>query len=380
MGIFEHDYPAISDLRARAKRRIPHFAWEYLDSGTGEETALGRNRDALDAVTIMPRVMRGAVKPSIASRFLGRGYSAPIGIAPVGATGMMWPAGELMLAQLAAKRDIPYGLSTVATRTPDEIGPIAGGNGWFQLYPLAGDGVVEDVLRRVKAAGFSTLVVTVDVPINSRRERQRRAGFNIPVTIGPSMLWQMLTCPAWLAGIARHGKPRFRLMEDYVPSKSVSDIAKRLSPETRPNLAWADIGRLRAAWDGPIVLKGVMAAEDAVRARDEGLDAVWVSSHGGRQFDAAPAAISVLPGIRDAVGPTYPLVYDSGVCSGLDVAKAIASGADFVFCGRAFLYGLGAFGARGAERCLDILSEDLVNVMWQLGVTDLQELRRVQIS
>lgn len=380
MGNFEHDYPAISDLRARAKRRIPHFVWEYLDSGTGEETAIPRNHAALDAVTLLPRVMRGALHPNIETSFLGQTFSAPIGIAPVGATGMMWPGGEQMLARLAASAGIPYGLSTVATRVPEEIGPIAKGNGWFQLYPLGGDGVVEDICKRAADTGFSALILTVDVPINSRRERQRRAGFNVPPKMTPAMIAQILSCPTWLSGIARHGKPRFKLMEDYVSSKSVTDIAKRLSPESRPNFAWADLARLRAAWDGPIILKGVMSADDARRGKEEGLDAIWVSNHGGRQLDAAPAAIDMLPSVRAAVGETFPLIYDSGVRSGLDVARAIARGADMVMCGRAFIYGAGAFGERGVQRCYDILREDLINVMWQLGVTNLAGLRAISNS
>jgi len=177
LAILEHNYPSIEDLRKRARRRIPHFAWEYLDSGTGEETALDRNRQTLDAVMFSPRALRGKVAPDLETSFLGRDYSVPIGIAPIGATGMMWPGAETDLARFAADERVPYGLSTVATRTPDEIGPIAGDYGWFQLYPLGGDGVQEDILKRAQNAGYKTLVLTVDVPINSRRERQRRAGF-----------------------------------------------------------------------------------------------------------------------------------------------------------------------------------------------------------
>lgn len=379
MTVHEHDYPSISDLRRRAKRRMPRFAWDYLDSGTGEETALDRNRVALDEVLLRPAVLRGAVKPVLETTFLGQGYSVPIGIAPVGATSMMWPGAEEIFARLAATARIPYALSTVATRTPDEIGPIAGEFGWFQLYPLGGDGIQEDILRRAQAAGYKTLVLTVDVPINSRRERQRRAGFNMPVKLTPRMIAQMLTRPAWLAGIAKHGQPRFKLMEDYIPSKSVTDIAKRLGPEMRPNPNWDIIAHLREHWEGPIILKGIANSQDAIRARDAGVEAVWVSTHGGRQLDAAPAAISVLPEIRVAVGEDYPLLFDSGVRSGLDVARAIALGADFVMCGRAFVYGAAAFGADGAALALKILSDDLANVMAQVGTNDLQGLRGTAI-
>ncbi len=375
LAILEHNYPSIEDLRRRAKRRIPHFAWEYLDSGTGEETALDRNRQTLDAITLKPRALRGKIAPVLETQFLGRDYSVPIGIAPIGATGMMWPGAEMDLARMAADKRVPYGLSTVATRTPDEIGPIAGEYGWFQLYPLGGDGVQEDILKRAQNAGYKTLVLTVDVPINSRRERQRRAGFNMPVKMTPSMILQMMLRPAWLMGIAKHGQPRFKLMEDYVDSRSVADVAKRLGPEMRPNPDWSVLDSLRANWDGQIILKGICNVEDAVQAQDVGIDAVWVSNHGGRQLDAAPGAITVLPHIREAVGPSYPLIYDSGVRSGLDVARALALGADFVMAGRAFIYGAGAFGPRGIELALKILSDDLANVMAQVGTNDLAGLR-----
>ena len=380
MAILEHNYPSIEDLRLRAKRRIPHFAWEYLDSGTGEETALDRNRQTLDEVLFYPRALQGKVEPVLETSFLGRDYSVPIGIAPIGATGMMWPGTEADLARFAAQKRVPYGLSTVATQTPDDIGPIAGEYGWFQLYPLGGDGVQEDILKRAQAAGYKTLILTVDVPINSRRERQRRAGFNMPVKMTPSMIFQMMMCPEWLLKIAKHGQPRFKLMEDYVDSKSVEDVAKRLGPELRPNPDWSVIDDLRAAWDGHIILKGICNVTDAVQARDAGVDAVWVSNHGGRQLDAVPGAITVLPKIRDAVGADYPLIYDSGVRSGLDVARALALGADFVMAGRAFIYGAGAFGPRGIELAMKILQDDLANVMAQVGTNSVAGLREAIIS
>ena len=186
--------------------------------------------------------------------------------------------------------------------------------------------------------------------------------------------------PAWLMQIARSGMPAYGTLEKYAPKGDVTDIQRRLSPEFRPNLHWDDMQRLRDAWDGPIILKGVMSAEDAVEAKARGFEALWVSNHAGRQLDAAPASIAMLPAIRAAVGDAYPLLFDSGVESGLDVARALALGADFVMAGRAFIFGTAAFGERGAKRSLDILRDDLINVMWQLGVETPRDLRGCAIS
>ncbi len=375
MPINIHDYPAISDLRARARRRVPHFAWEYLESGTGSDAAVARNRTALDRVTMVPKALYGKYAPQLGVNFLGTDYAMPIGMAPIGGTSVIWPGAEKMIARAAQEARVPMGLSTVATQTPEVIGPLAGDMGWFQLYPLGADGAQEDILRRAEASGFGTLVLTVDVPINSRRERQRRAGFNVPPKLGARILSQVATSPAWALGTLQNGQPRARLLEDYVESKNVADVAKRLSADMRPNPDWSIIPHLRKLWKGKFIVKGICRGDDAARLADEGVDAVWVTTHGGRQLDAAPGAITLLPAIREAVGDSYPLIFDSGVTSGLDVARALALGADFVFAGRAFLYGAAAFGQDGVAHALEILRDDLANVMGQLGVNSVADLR-----
>ncbi len=367
-------FPAISDLKARARRRIPHFVWEYFDSGTGNEATLRRNRDALDAIRFRPAVLKGEITANLGTRFLGRDYPLPVGIAPVGMSGIIWPDAERHLARLAAAAGIPYGLSTVAAQTPDTIGPLAGDQGWFQLYPPRDPTIRADILRRAKDAGFHTLILTVDVPAASRRERQTRGGLTNPPKLTPRILAQAALRPAWAAGILRTGIPRLRLMESYsnvkgpLPSNQHVGYLLRTAPD------WAYLAELRAEWDGPLVVKGVLNAEDAKRLVSEGADAVWVSNHAGRQFDAAPATIDVLPAIRAAVGPDYPVIFDSGVTSGLDVLRALALGSDFVMLGRAFHYGLAALGPIGAAHVLHILKADMMSCMAQIGAASFADL------
>lgn len=360
-------YPAISDLRRHAQRRIPHFAWEFLEAGTGLDHTVERNASALARVQLSPRAMRGPVSRDLRTRFLGQDYKAPFGIAPIGGTGMIWPGGERILAALGASFNLPYTLSGVATQPPENIGPIAKGSGWFQLYPLADKEIQTDILKRVWTAGFKTLVITGDVPKMSRRERQMRAGFQMPPRLTLSMLLQALSHPGWTRAILQTGRPELATLAPYfakLPAgKKMLEIGRQLHPES----GWSEIARIREVWPGHIVLKGIMHANDARMAVTSGADAIWVSNHGGRQLDAAPAAISVLPGIRAAVGKDVPLIFDSGIRSGLDIARAMASGADFVMLGRPFLYAIAAAGQQGAQHCANVLFEELENVMAQVG-------------
>ncbi len=367
-------FPAIADLAARARRRVPHFVWEYLDSGTGTEATLRRNRAALDRVLLTPSILHGEFKPDLSVRLLGRDHPLPLGIAPVGMSGLVWPGAEVHLARLAAQAGLPYCLSTVAAETPETVGPHTGGQGWFQLYPPRDPGIRSDILRRARDAGFHTLILTADVPVASRRERQTRGGLTNPPKLNPRIALHCALRPAWSLGTLRRGMPRLRLMEGYsevkgpLPSNQHVGYLLRTSPDR------AYLAELRAAWDGPLVVKGVLVPEDAARLKAEGVDAVWVSNHAGRQFDAAPASIEALPAIRSAVGPGYPVIFDSGIASGLDVLRALALGADFVMLGRAVHYGLAALGPQGAAHALHILRADMISCMGQLGARRLSDL------
>ncbi|EAQ05901.1 alpha-hydroxy acid oxidase [Yoonia vestfoldensis] len=365
-------YPAISDLKTRARGRIPHFVWEYLDSATGVEATQRRNRTALDQVLLNPSILHGEFAPDLSTTLLGRDHPLPIGIAPLGMSGLIWPGAEQMLARMAARENIPYTLSTVASQLPEDVGPHAGDQGWFQLYPPRDPVIRDDILNRAKSAGFHTLVLTVDVPVASRRERQTRGGLTQPPKLTPRLALQAARCPAWLLGIRQTGMPRLRLMESYSQVKGSLPSNQHIGYLLRTSPDWDYFKALRDAWDGPLVVKGVGRADDAARLTDEGADAIWVSTHAGRQFDGGPASIETLPAIRAAT--PLPVIFDSGIEGGLDVLRALALGADFVMLGRAFHYGLAAMGEAGAAHVLDILRQDMISNMGQLGARSLKDL------
>ncbi|GIX15715.1 MAG: alpha-hydroxy-acid oxidizing enzyme [Paracoccaceae bacterium] len=360
-------YPGLDDLAARARRRIPHFAWEYLDSGTGAERALRRNVEALQRILMWPAINAGRIAPDLSVTLWGRRYAMPFGVAPVGLGGLIWPGAEKALARAAARANIPYVLSTVACMGPEAAGRLADGWGWFQLYPPRDPEIREDLLARARANGWSVLVVTVDVPVGSRRERQRRVGLRLRPPTGPRHLLDMLRRPAWLAALARHGRPRFWTLEPYIGGPDLKAFGTFMAREVDMTPSWDYIAELRDLWHGPLVVKGVLRPEDAERCVALGVDGIGVSNHGARQFDAAPAAIDCLPAIRAAVGQRARIIFDSGLRGGLDIARALALGADMCLLGRAFIWGVAALGAPGADHVVRLLSDDLTNAMIQMG-------------
>jgi L-lactate dehydrogenase (cytochrome) len=367
-------YPAISDLREKAQKRLPNVAWQYLESGTGNDQAMNRNREALDKITFLPRIVRGKLEVKTETKLLGKTYAAPFGIAPMGLCGLVWPDSERIMARSAHKNQIPYCLSTVATQTPESIGPEVGDMGWFQLYPPRDPEIRKAMLTRAQNAGFHTLIITADVPTAGRREASRKAGLTIPPRINLKMIWEGATHPAWSMQILKHGLPRLRLVESFSPKKDLKAAAKYARFEFRGDLDWAYIRAVRDLWSGPVIIKGLLHPEDAAKAVAEGIDGIVVSNHGGRQFDGGPAAIEALPEIVKEVGGKVPVIFDSGIRSGLDILRAMSLGADFVMVGRPYLYGVAALGGRGADHVYNILHEDLVNNMKQLGIASLNRV------
>ncbi|WP_170769196.1 alpha-hydroxy acid oxidase [Ruegeria lacuscaerulensis] len=365
-------YPGIADLKRRAQRRIPHFVWEYLDSGTGVEATLRRNRVGLDRLGFAPSILHGPIECDTQVEFLGRTYPMPVGVAPIGMAGLIWPDAEGLLARAAAAARLPFTLSNVAAQSPEDVAPHLGNDAWFQLYPPKDPDIRRDLLDRVRQAGFSTLVLTADVPVASRRERQTRSGLTNPPKLTPKLLAQIAQRPAWAMAMARSGPPRMRTLDKYTDNSSNLPPTAHVGYLLRTSPDMEYVHWLRDAWDGPLIVKGVMRPEDAEPLKQAGVDALWVSNHGGRQFDGAPAGIDVLPTIRAATD--LPLIFDSGVEGGLDILRARASGADFVMLGRGFMYALAALGAAGPAHVIDILRQDLKANMGQLGARTLEEI------
>ncbi|MEL0437416.1 alpha-hydroxy acid oxidase [Phycobacter sp. K97] len=373
-------YPGLSDLRARAQRRLPRFVWEYLDSATGLETTTARNRAALDRVGFLPSILHGPLEIDLSTQIFGQTLPLPFGISPVGMSGLIWPDAEGHLARCGARNGIPYSLSTVASQSPEDLAPHLGDQAWYQLYPPKDEGIRKDMLARARDAGFKVLVLTVDVPVASRRERQTRSGLTQPPRLTPRLLAQVAMRPTWAMGMARQhrhegGMPHMRTLDKYTAEatgqsrSSTAHIGYLL--RTSPDMDY--VRWLRDNWDGPFVIKGVMRAEDAAPLQQIGVDALWVSNHAGRQFDGGPAAIEVLPEIRAATD--LPLIFDSGIEGGLDILRALALGADFVMLARGFHYALAALGVGGPDHVVDILRKDLEANMGQLGLGTLQQVR-----
>jgi (S)-mandelate dehydrogenase len=365
----------VSDLRPRAKRRLPKFVFDYLDGGAGSEAGVKRNERAFDELTLKPRALVNIETRELKTSLFGRDWAAPFGIAPIGLGNLIWPRAEEAIASAAAAAGIPYTLSTAANTTLERIAEIAPGNAWFQLYVSKRDEDVADIVDRAERAGYDVLLLTVDVPLAARRLRDIRNNFMVPFKITPRVALELLTHPRWSLQTLAAGVPRFVNVEKYAPMVNRQSIAAYLTSEIRGRFDWDDLKKLRERWRGKLVVKGLMAAQDCARARAMGCNGVVVSNHGGRQLDSAPATIDVLPEIRAAVGPEFPLMIDSGVRSGEHVIKALAAGADFVLVGRAMMYAVAAHGPAAAKDLIELLIDEASRCLGQIGYTDMPSLR-----
>ena len=348
------------DARRLARRRLPWMIFDYIDGAAGAETGAARNRAAMNALTLRPRILRDVSVRSLSTRLFGQDTGRPFGIAPMGMCNLSAPGADLMLAQLAARHKVPHGVSPVASPPMEKIIAVAEGHAWFQLY-FSGDGAgTFKLVERARAAGYETLVLTVDVPEVGRRPRELRHGFKMPFRIGPRQFIDFALHPRWSLASLAAGKPQ---MANFDMAGYDFDRT-----ESRAKADWTTLTRLRDAWPGNLVVKGVLDAEDAVALRDAGVDAIQVSSHGARQLESAPAPIEMLPVIRAAVGDSFPLFYDSGVRSGEDALKALMAGADFVFFGRILQFAMAAAGAPGLNRLWEVLSDEMSIALAQIGI------------
>ena len=364
-------YYCIEDFRVSAQQRMPRVIFDYVDGAAGFETSSRLNREVIDQVRLMPRVLVDIRERELAKKFLGRTWTLPFGIAPMGMCNLAWPNTDKAFAAAAVDHGIPVCLSTFGSSSIEDMGKRVAGNGWFQLYvgPSIADAM--DLVQRAEAAGYEYLLLTVDVPVVSARPREQRQGFEAPFRMRPRQFVDFAVHPHWVFHTLVDGVPK---PVNVLPANSVVNKPTFTRNEIRGHIDWQFLDQLRERWTGKLILKGVLSADDAVRIRDAGVDAVYVSNHGGRQLDAAPAAIDVLPEIRQAVGGDYPLIFDSGLRSGEGIVKALALGADFVMLGRPFLYASGADGQRGVFRLVDMLKSELLLALAQIGCTDVSHL------
>lgn len=365
----------IGDLRRQAQQRLPRIVFDYIDGGVEDESGLQRNCQAFERWRLVPHYLTDISQRSQRTRLFGRDYASLFGIAPTGLAGFARPGADLLLARAAAAADLPFIMSGAATASIEQVAAVAPRHSWFQLYVSRETRITDDLIRRAADAGVETLVLTVDVPVHSKRERDWRNGFVPPVKPSLACIADMLRHPGWLADLLRNGLPRFENWAPYVgDAAGAREIAAFFASQIPFTQTWQDLERIRQRWHGKLVLKGVLAPRDAVEAQRLGIDGLIISNHGGRQLDAAPAALEMLPPIRAALGQGMTLMLDGGVRRGSDVLKAWALGADFVFIGRPALYGVAADGLAGASRALDILMQEIDLTLAQLGCADLATL------
>ena len=374
---YDARHPTVDDLAARARRRIPRFAFEYLDGGCNEDTNLRRNTEDLRRVELQPRYLAGHSGSELRSELFGHVYDAPFGIAPVGLQGLVWPRSPEILARAAHAHNVPFVLSTVSTCAIETIAELTGGRAWFQLYHPAEERLRDDLLQRAEAAGCPVLVLLCDVPSFGYRPRDIRNGLAMPPRMTARNVLQMLARPAWAWHSARAGPPRFETLVPYMPKRrglGLGQLGAFMDRTFSGRLSTDRVGRIRDRWKGKLVLKGVASEEDAEKAVELGLDGLIVSNHGGRQLDAGEASIKPLTRIAARLGDRIPVMMDGGIRSGPDLARALASGARFAFLGRAFMYGVAALGSRGGEHTIAILKTQLRQVLEQLGCERVEDL------
>jgi L-lactate dehydrogenase (cytochrome) len=356
--------------------------FDYIDGGAEDEVALRSNSAAYRRVTFRPRVLRDVTDIDTSSTLLGKPIPYPLVLAPTGFTRIADPAGELAVARAAQRAGLPYALSTLGTRSIEEVATVSSGRLWFQVYVWKDRGLVADMVERAAESGYEALCLTVDTAVFGKRERDVRRGFTLPPKLGLSTLVDGIIHPGWTWQFLTNDPIVFA----NVAGRSVGEggetvaLARYVSSEFDPGLSWSDVEWLRARWNGPIVIKGIQTVDDARIAADEGLDAIAISNHGGRQLDSAPVPLEVLPKVVDAVGDRIEIICDGGVRRGSDIVKALALGATACMAGRAYLYGLGAAGEAGVDHVLDLFAGDMRRTMALLGCRTVKELDREHVD
>lgn len=366
-----------ADLKRLAKRRMPKITFDFVEGGVDGEEGIARNEEAFRKRELVPRYMVDTRSVDTSVALFGKTYAQPFGIAPTGGMSLYRVDGDLMLARAAKAANIPFILSGMASATIEEAGTVAPDHTWFQLYLAHNRDISRDMIARAERAQFSTLVLTVDIPGQAKRERNMRNGFSVAQPLKPSLTAQAETLlhPAWLLEYMRGPGLRSAQWEKYAPdARDGQALLKFIGSQMPSPATWDDIAWIRKAWPRTLVVKGIMHPADAVRLASMGVDGVIVSNHGGRQLDRSAAPVDVLPAVLDAVGKRIPVLYDSGIRRGADIVSALAMGAAFCFVGRWTLYAVIAGGEAGARHGLDMIKGEIGSVMAQIGAPRVADL------
>ena len=360
---------SIKDARELSRKRLPKLVFDFIDGASGDEKLAEINSRALDQIRLEPKVLRNVEKRSLKKKVLGYEFDFPFGFAPMGMTNLSWPGADSMLAAESARNNIPTCVSMASTTTLEKMYELSEGHSWMQLYIFQDENFVMELLDRAKNTGYEVAILTVDVPVLSRRTRDDKNGFSYPFKIGPKQFFDFATHPIWSLSTLLSGIPK---PMNYVTSKSGDGIFKR--KESRGSTDWDTLKRVRDKWKGKLIIKGVMSPDDAKQIKEAGADAIQVSNHGGRQLDSATAAINMLPLIRKSVGSDFPLIFDSGIRSGSDIVRALAFGADYAMIGRPVMYAMGADGRKGLRRIVEIIKEEASTTLGLVGLNDINDV------
>ncbi len=368
-------FPSVADLRERARKRIPRFAFEYLDGGCNEDVNIRRNTTDIREIELVPQYLAEHRGSDMSTELFGETYAAPFGVAPVGLQGLMWPRSPQILAKAAVEHNIPFCLSTVSTASIEDIAEITSGKLWFQLYHPTEDHVRDDIIKRAKDAGCKTLVILCDVPTFGYRPRDIRNGLAMPPKMTLRNIMQILGRPNWAMKTLSAGQPNFETLRPYMPKNlNLAQLGQFMDQTFSGRLNPEKVKPIRDMWPGNLVLKGVASEADAERAIELGLDGIIVSNHGGRQLDAGESSIKPLTRIAAKYGDKLTVMMDSGIRSGPDMARTLASGAKFTFMGRSFMYGVAALGQAGGNHTISIFKRQLQQVMEQLCCARIKNL------
>ena len=365
----------IDDAIRLSKKRLPKLVFDFIDGASGDDKLAEINSKALDQIRLEPKVFRNVENRKLSKKIFDFHFDYPFGFAPMGMTNLSWPDADKMIAKESAYNNIPTCVSMASSTTLEDMFTFSEGHSWMQIYIFQSEEFIMELLKRAESIGYKVLILTVDVPILSRRARDDRNGFGYPFKIGPKQFLDFALHPQWSLTTLFKGAPQ---PMNYVTSKSGDQIFRR--KESRGATDWNTLKRVREAWKGKLIIKGVMNSEDAMKIKEAGADAIQVSNHGGRQLDSATASINALPLIRKALGDDFPILFDSGIRSGSDILRALALGANFVMFGRPLMYAIGADGARGLRRIINLIKEELSTNLGLVGLTDINEVDKKIIA